>query len=393
MFALVIALAVAPAAEPPLVAHEWGTFTMVIDTDGTAIDWFKPLLTEPLPAFVHRVSRVPKERLDFKVRMETPVIYFHSQEPLTVDVRVEFPLGQITETYPLGVRGTGDRNPHSWTGLRVDPALEPRFPRELGGDHYYAARAVAATPLELTRADGVVERERFVFYRGVGDFELPLRAKLDGARLRIANEGSESYGAAFLFERRGERATLRPLGELRPGAVSLIDLSSDALEPRVDLAALEDALVADGLFRDEAAAMIETWRSSWFEEGMRLLFTMPRAKIDELLPLSITPAARIERVFVGRYELVSEAARAEILALGSELERGDLPADRMADVARKYGRYGYAVLIRHANELGERGDWEAYGPKFLAALRFVNGQIARHESELGQTPAQSASEQ
>ena len=32
--------------------------------------------------------------------METPVIYFYSKEPQTVDVRVDFPQGIITEWYP-----------------------------------------------------------------------------------------------------------------------------------------------------------------------------------------------------------------------------------------------------------------------------------------------------
>jgi hypothetical protein len=40
---------------------------------------------------------------------------------------------------------------------------------------------------------------------------------------------------------------------------------------------LADALVSQGLYRKEADAMIETWRDSWFEEGMRVFYLVPRA--------------------------------------------------------------------------------------------------------------------
>ena len=52
------------------------------------------------------------------------------------------------------------------------------------------------------------------------------------------------------------------------------DLTGDAESVHQELAG---ALTAAGLYPKEAAAMIETWRDSWFEEGMRI-FTLCRAK-------------------------------------------------------------------------------------------------------------------
>ena len=67
-----------------------------------------------------------------------------------------------------------------------------------------------------------------------------------------------------------------------------------------------DLLVAQGLYQDEAQAMFETWRDSWFEEGSRLLYLVPRSLVDSILPLTIQPApAQTVRVFVGRLELVT----------------------------------------------------------------------------------------
>ena len=71
---------------------------------------------------------------------------------------------------------------------------------------------------------------------------------------------------------------------------------------------LEGMLVAQGLYQDEAHAMVETWRDSWFEEGSRLLYILPAAFVDGVLPLSINPApAQTVRVFVGRLEIITPA--------------------------------------------------------------------------------------
>jgi hypothetical protein len=74
--------------------------------------------------------------------------------------------------------------------------------------------------------------------------------------------------------------------------------------------AVEDMLIAQGLYQDEAQAMFETWRDSWFEEGSRLLYIVPRQFVDSVLPLSISPVpAQTVRVFVGRLELVTPATQ------------------------------------------------------------------------------------
>jgi len=52
--------------------------------------------------------------------------------------------------------------------------------------------------------------------------------------------------------------------------------------------------------------MVETWKSSWFEEGSRLIYIVPREFVDNVLPLAIDPAPeQVVRVFVGRLEIVT----------------------------------------------------------------------------------------
>ncbi|MEI9972972.1 MAG: hypothetical protein WDO73_13460 [Ignavibacteriota bacterium] len=87
---------------------------------------------------------------------------------------------------------------------------------------------------------------------------------------------------------------------------------------------LSDALVGQGLYRKEADAMIETWRDSWFEEGIRVFYLVPRSLVDRELPLSVQPApARIARVFVGREEILSPHLRDRLM---TALSKGDTRA-------------------------------------------------------------------
>src|SRR4026209_1172966 len=89
--------------------------------------------------------------------------------------------------------------------------------------------------------------------------------------------------------------------------------------------ALEKTLVANGLYAKEAEAMVATWTDSWFEEGTRIFYVVPRATGDAILPLAITPMPQqVERVFVGRLELVSAASREAVSSALTANDRATL---------------------------------------------------------------------
>ena len=78
---------------------------------------------------------------------------------------------------------------------------------------------------------------------------------------------------------------------------------------------MHKALVKDGLFADEAAAMLETWKQSYFQSsGKRIFYIMPRAWTDRVMPLRIHSSAHqeidLERSMVGRIELMTERHQA-----------------------------------------------------------------------------------
>jgi hypothetical protein len=99
---------------------------------------------------------------------------------------------------------------------------------------------------------------------------------------------------------------------------------------------LEGLLVAQGLYQDEAHAMVETWRGSWFEEGSRLLYLVPATFVNNVLPLSINPApSQTVRVFVGRLELVTPATEKTVLTAFASHDAATL---------EKYGRFLEPIL-------------------------------------------------
>lgn len=335
---------VADATDPTgLVVHEWGTFTTVAGQDGFAEEWVPPQGPRDLPCFVDRLPSNIKGWMPATVRMETPVIYFYSAEEKTVDVRVRFRRGLVTEWYPRasvtpgGIEVQALKNPAlegtiAWNQVKVMPRTADDYPVESGANHYYAARKTDAAPLQAGD-----QREKFLFYRGIGNFALPLGTMIaaDGRVLVNAAPGT-SPGDVILFESRNGSAGYR-LAQRSGEQVAIERPTMDAPQSNVR-AALERTLLAHGLYAKEAAAMVETWRDSWFEDGLRLFYVVPRGSIDDVLPLEVTPApASTARVFVGRIELITPAIVADV-------KDGILRRDP-APIA-KYGRFLKPILAR-----------------------------------------------
>jgi hypothetical protein len=324
---------------PDLTAHEWGTFTSIAGKNGQAVKWSTLDGSADLPSFVEHISSASfKAGLRGTVRMETPVLYFYSPRETTVSVKVAFSKGLITEWYPSAshiepnpekvVAGEALYQRHgsgsiAWDSVTVSPNLTASFPRgSLPGDdeanQYYAARETAAAPL-VVKTGGTEwcpakpltavrkQQEKFLFYRGVSTSSIPISATVtaDG-RLHITNLAEQEIPSVILFERRGDKLGYRLGGALQ----SEMSLDPPELNATFESMSrdLEDVLTSQGLYPDEAHAMIETWRQSWFEEGSRLFYIVPKDFLNTILPLTINPTpAQTVRVFVGRLELVTPA--------------------------------------------------------------------------------------
>ena len=341
------------SSENRLVVHEWGTFTSIAGRDGVALEW-RPLNgPSDLPRFVHsldegdgglRHKQKGKGDLRASVRMETPVLYFYAPAEMNVSVKVDFPKGKITEWYPQArAVSTGI----DWGRLKVMPGAALTFPVESAESHYYPAREVDAAPVQVCGTNGKRgQQEKFLFYRGVGTFDLPLSVKLDGENVVLKNLGTEEIPHLVIFENQGGRVGYRVCdaftGEMTHERPAL-DKSMDAL-----LAELKQVLVAGGLYEREAEAMIKTWRDSWFEEGLRVFYLLPRRTTDEILPVTIEPRpAELVRVLVGRAEVITPEMEKHVQQqIGLLRDPSPQARDAARKAIKKYGRFAEPILKR-----------------------------------------------
>jgi len=197
-----------------------------------------------------------------------------------------------------------------------------RLPGRYERSHYYAARDTHAAPIAVG-----TQTEKFLFYRGVARFDLPIAATIgaDG-NVALRNRAHDPIADVVLFT--NDHGRLRYDVRHQAGADVTIDPPVFDRNPTVELHAM---LVGQGLYADEATAMVNTWRDSWFEHGTRIFYIVPRPIIDSTLPLDIHPRpADITRVFVARTELVTAQAL-------DEVKRALLSGD--AEALDAYGRF------------------------------------------------------
>jgi hypothetical protein len=316
--------------------HEWGTFTSFAGSDGVNLE-FRPLLTRDLPNFI-LTPQFPdgnpflKERYVARQRMETPVTYFYTDAPRTVNVRVDFPQGKLTEWYPpvkhfesgqkSAERSSGGAYldwgpvrltpPEEFGDIRVrDPkghAVLATLPPVAADDHYGRARETDSAIVETIDAARGSHFEKFLFYRGLGDSELPIKlVALGSDRFEVTNSAGDASGAMLLVGIENGRVRFTTADSVRPRSTIEIDLPTT--ESTVDRlsAVMVRELMGAGLYEKEALAMVNTWRSSWFgEDGTRLLYLVPEKLTDELLPLAVDPVPdQRVRVLVGRLETLT----------------------------------------------------------------------------------------
>ncbi|HEY1172672.1 MAG TPA: hypothetical protein VGH19_14985 [Verrucomicrobiae bacterium] len=371
-------------------AHEWGTFTSIQGTDGVPIAW-QSLVVGDLPRFVYNRTRAEDAKLlgntaEFfgkgsmaaRQRIETPVIYFYSLKPQTIDVRVDLPQGKITEWYPQISKfgpvpgeavtpfidpGQRDKSFIQWSKVQVIPRGNETFPSEKGGSHYYAARETDASPVQVTpptvkEGKPTVQNEKFLFYRGVAGFPSPLMAKtVSDNSVTMQNQLNEPLKHLFVIDQRANEYAFSYHAELPAkqeltADISIVSSRTQTFRSRDQLIqAMKDSLTKSGLFEKESAAMVKTWEDSWFDEsGVRILYVLPEKWVDATMPLKFTPEpAKIARVFVGRAELFTPSLEHKLTQLvknygAAEFDQKKVLIQSVKDL--RLGRFTQAAFDR-----------------------------------------------
>ena len=314
-----------------LTVHEWGTFTSVHASDGRVLSGLERE-EERLPNFVKsHAGFAPADKgwsrpvRNVTIKMETPVLYFYADTETPVRVDVGFNGGSIGQWYPERSGGEtvappgprvavtdfakGFEGSVRWQATvlaKGDPATVTA-PKEWETPQWPRARVAGAN--RVRTADGSVEG--FLFYRGMGNFGLPVKIFTNEAgRLTVENTGREVIPYLLVYRMESGVPGSRELRDLAPGERREVPVLTAALM------GIHGELVAAGLTGEEAKAMLATWRESYFErDGLRVFWIMPRGFTDEILPLSISPAPeKLERVLVGRSEVLTPAFERELVA-------------------------------------------------------------------------------
>jgi hypothetical protein len=231
-----------------------------------------------------------------------------------------------------------------------------------------------------------LESERFLFYRGLGNFALPVEVAewnggAQGVGVKLTNRSPwPTQGAAFVLEVGADKGAFRQLdGALAPSVQRTAQLVADdalPLDRFVDAldAAMTTALLATGLYRDEAVAMVRTWRRQWFRTpGVRVLYFAPAPWIDREVPITIDPKPdTLLRVMVLRVELLTGEIEDEDLMFVATLDGG--PNQQVGE--RHFyglGRFAEPRLRRALSRLGRVPPAAA---AFLSTLEHPNASIA-----------------
>jgi hypothetical protein len=335
-----------PAEAKGLIVHEWGTFTTLSASDGRPLGGLY-VDASRLPAFVHGIPYfnydaasgwAPMSKLrNVTVKMETPVLYFYSPTAVDVEVKVDFKGGTISQWYPQCHECEA-----APTGPYVDFAAAP-YPGHIswkakvlapGAAAAYTTSASGLETAEWTAPRNVAsnlllgehgEYERFLFYRGLGNFPSTVKlAFVNDSTFTVSNDGDDSLPWVMVYDRpHAGEPTMQAAATWYQGPLAAhakLTLKRGAAATQYDQATMSpmDSLLAHlvlaGLNLDEARALRNTWYTGYFiESGLKAFWILPRAQVDRILPLSITPAPEdIQRVIVGRSEILTPDFEAEL---------------------------------------------------------------------------------
>jgi len=379
--------------KPPgrLVVHEWGTFLSVQGSDGVTLGGMVDS-DEVLPLFVESRGIQSWLRCGMTQKMETPVTYFYADRPMDVAVRVDMPNGVLTNWFPavreygpaLGDNGFdisswsakgNSKSFLSWPRVQVIPEAQsstkgmqtPAWLPKTGPDQIWRfARETDSAILKLRTANDAGNRldqyEKFLFYRGLGAFSLPLEIRCgagsyDGKlSLSLHNHGSHSLRGLIAVCVDNDSIRFAALGGLEKNATRILEsddlwTSPDPLAVGVKRvkSVVAQELVAAGLFPKEALAMVNTWEKGYFRTpGLRVLYVLPRQTVDQIIPIQVKPTPdQLERIMVGRVEVLTPDREKQIEKFVADLGAANFRVRQTASEGlTRLGRLGEPALRR-----------------------------------------------
>jgi len=381
--------------------HEWGTFTSVSGSDGVLLRGLQ-IEEERLPSFVYALDgmqntgpglskgfRSQRRLRNVTIKMETPVIYFYSEKPFHAQVKVGFNGGAISQWYPQ--RSGGESVPKTNKPVVLNPQKSPPSIQaqaeafKLAGGIDFATKRTGsiewqvdilgkdadrglsfkpgetlnwvyprnpkANLLKIAGSKGKPdEYEDYLFYRGVGNFPIPVKFTVGADEtITISNTSKETIPFLFVYEMTPNREVRfhtvhQGIDSGKTLQVPVSDLKTNASWQRPVYQEMFKGLTRTGLFDEEAHGMIQTWWQSYFARpGLRVFWVVPTTDTNEILPLDIKPApAKIVRTLVGRSEILRPSFETKLVKAYNETDK----KKRQQWNSYMHDRFGPAYLER-----------------------------------------------
>lgn len=320
-----------------ITVHEWGTFTSLTTSGGKQLSGLNRD-EEALPSFVYNLDMrsatdsqakiiAPKNCAlkNVTVKMETPVLYFYSPKEMDVKVKVGFKGGLISQWYPqrsggsegitkctepIDFTGGSQEGFIEWGGHLQKPGIAEKYTEPaLNSPVWMSPRATKSNL--ITTKDTLAQTEKYLFYRGIGNFEVQMKTYFNehGLFAITNNNSSDEVLYAMVYHKPiNGPAEIWWAGSMGKGVmVTMYPKAVQGLTVERVKTNFKNALVAAGLYKDEAEAMLKTWQHSYFDvPGLKVFWIVPRRVTDAILPLQIAPLPlNTQRVLVGRSEVLT----------------------------------------------------------------------------------------
>lgn len=352
--------------------HEWGTFTTISGSDGVMLAGLQ-VEEERLPFFVQGhnhlnfqgMKSIVRPVANVRVKMETPVIYFYGDKRENVSVHVGFDGGTISQWYPPRTAGDvlpplreegGDPLAKGFEigadgNILIKESNVLDFGKKYNGFIHWDAEIIPRSEVDSSLYfrtgethnwiypqvpdSNIVkvgdEYEQYLFYRGMGNFTLPLTLTVDSAEtLTMDFKGKEKIPFALAFERTNGKVRYKVFSDgLAADSQTQIaegdgwtELPTSIESDRLIYKEMRTGLMAQGLTQHEADGMVKTWWNSYFgHEGLRVFWILPQNEVERILPMKVKPAPENQvRVIVGRSEVLRPRFEKQLLAQAAKAE-------------------------------------------------------------------------
>ena len=290
--------------------HEWGVFTVPRDAD-----WLKQdMLSEwqSFPSFFH--GTLPKRSLAYRGPVTKPVIFFHAENEIDINMYVHFSDGQPLIWWPpveypaAGSFGASlpkqlkDIHPLSYLhySLALNKGDGIRAPVTEGHWVNYL-RNVKSSPVFAhgSYSNIGVEQisEDFVYYDGLMKPPTPPAVQRTSNGLSIKTQSKFTWLDVLVIERSYDRSNIK-IGQIKKinansQHMNLNMQTVDKAEFKKTVEEFKQKLIGLGLHQDEAQSLIHVWGEGLFERpGISIVHRIPQSVYDEWIPLHLDPAPK-----------------------------------------------------------------------------------------------------